>query len=104
MASLGKLFRRDMDPRCAYCERGQQINEREVACVKRGIVPAESQVGIMSSELFWPARPSSISPMNAAVASRSGKRSGSMPCAVRKTRALSEYSILSLTYRRRGLP
>ena len=42
MASLGKLFRRDMDPRCAYCERGQQINEREVACVKRGVVPAES--------------------------------------------------------------
>ena len=42
MASLGKLFRRDMDPRCAYCEKGQQINEREGACVKRGIVPAES--------------------------------------------------------------
>lgn len=41
MASLGKLFRRDMDPRCAYCEKGQQINEREVACVKRGVVPAE---------------------------------------------------------------
>ena len=29
------LFRKDMDPRCAYCQRGQQINEREVACVKR---------------------------------------------------------------------
>lgn len=42
MGSLGKLFRRDMDPRCAYCEKGQQINEREVACVKRGIVPVES--------------------------------------------------------------
>ena len=42
MASLGKLFRRDLDPRCAYCEKGQQINEREVDCVKRGIVPAES--------------------------------------------------------------
>ena len=42
MASLGKLFRRDMDPRCAYCEKGQQINEREVACVKRGVVPVES--------------------------------------------------------------
>ena len=25
------LFRKDMDPRCAYCQRGQQINEREVA-------------------------------------------------------------------------
>ena len=36
-----KLFRKDIDPRCAYCQRGQQINEREVACVKRGLVPAE---------------------------------------------------------------
>ena len=35
------LFRKDMDPRCAYCQRGQQINEREVACVKRGIVAVE---------------------------------------------------------------
>ena len=35
------LFRRDMDPRCAYCVRGQQIDERQVACVKRGVVPAE---------------------------------------------------------------
>ena len=32
------LFRKDMDPRCAYCQRGQQINDREVACVKRGVV------------------------------------------------------------------
>lgn len=36
------LFRKDMDPRCAYCRQGQQINEREVVCVKRGIVPVES--------------------------------------------------------------
>ena len=36
-----KLFRKDIDPRCAYCQRGQQLNEREVACVKRGIVPLE---------------------------------------------------------------
>lgn len=35
------LFRKDMDPRCAYCQRGAQINDREVACVKKGIVPME---------------------------------------------------------------
>ena len=35
------LFRKDIDPRCAYCRQGQQINEREVACVKRGVVPVE---------------------------------------------------------------
>ncbi len=35
------LFRKNIDPRCAYCRRGAQINEREVACVKRGIMPVE---------------------------------------------------------------
>lgn len=36
------LFRKDMEPRCAYCKKGQLINEREVACVKKGIMPMES--------------------------------------------------------------
>ncbi len=35
------LFRKNIEPRCAYCQRGSLINEREVACVKRGIVPME---------------------------------------------------------------
>ena len=39
------LFRKKMDPRCAYCARGTQINEEEVACVKKGIVPAEHHCG-----------------------------------------------------------
>ncbi len=34
------LFRKKIEPRCAYCARGCQINEDEVACVKRGIVSA----------------------------------------------------------------
>ena len=38
---MSKLFQKKIDPRCAYCQRGQQINEREVACVKKGIVKAE---------------------------------------------------------------
>ena len=33
-----KLFRKDIEPRCAYCEKGSQFSETEVACVKRGIV------------------------------------------------------------------
>ena len=36
------LCRKDIEPRCAYCCRGQGISEREVACVKRGVVPAEN--------------------------------------------------------------
>ena len=35
------LFRKDIDPRCVYCQWGQQLNEREVACVKKGVVPVE---------------------------------------------------------------
>ena len=35
------LFRKNIDPRCAYCQRGQQINDREVACVKHGIMAVE---------------------------------------------------------------
>ena len=36
------LFRKDIEPRCAYCQRGALVNEREVACLRRGIVPMES--------------------------------------------------------------
>ena len=35
------LFRKNIDPRCAYCQHGQQVNEREVACLKKGIVAVE---------------------------------------------------------------
>ena len=37
-----KLFRKNMDPRCAYCQHCQQVNDREVACVKRGVMPVEA--------------------------------------------------------------
>ncbi|MBR1780873.1 MAG: hypothetical protein IJ751_05660 [Oscillospiraceae bacterium] len=33
------LFRNNIDPRCAYCERGSDIGGGEVVCVKRGVVP-----------------------------------------------------------------
>ena len=39
------LFRKNIEPRCAYCARGSQINDEEVACVKRGIVAAEHHCG-----------------------------------------------------------
>ena len=34
------LFRKKIEPRCAYCKKGAPINEDEVACVKKGIVEA----------------------------------------------------------------
>ena len=35
------LFRKDIEPRCAYCRYGNRISELEVVCRKRGVVPAE---------------------------------------------------------------
>ena len=33
------LFRKNIDPSCAYCKHGSYINYEKVACMKRGIVP-----------------------------------------------------------------
>jgi hypothetical protein len=35
------LFRKNIDPRCAYCAKGNVIGEGEVACAKRGVVSPE---------------------------------------------------------------
>lgn len=32
------LFRKKMDPRCAYCAKGRTLDEEQVICVKKGIV------------------------------------------------------------------
>ena len=32
------LFRKNIEPRCVYCAKGNQINDREVACPKKGVV------------------------------------------------------------------
>lgn len=57
-----KLFRKNIDPRCAYCRRGQQINDREVACVKRGVVPMEDHCGAFRYDPLKrvPPRPASL--------------------------------------------
>ena len=34
------LFRKDIDPRCAYCQRGTPLEDGRVMCVKKGIVSA----------------------------------------------------------------
>ena len=34
------LFAKDMDPRCAYCQRGTPLEGGKVMCVKKGIVAA----------------------------------------------------------------
>ena len=42
------LFRKKIEPRCAYCAKGSQINDEEVACIKRGIVSADYHCGSFS--------------------------------------------------------
>ena len=39
------LFRKKIDPRCAYCAKGTRLSDEEVACVKCGIVAAEHHCG-----------------------------------------------------------
>lgn len=37
------LFRKDIEPRCAYCARGTRIDEGHVACIRRGVVAEEDK-------------------------------------------------------------
>lgn len=32
------LFRKNIEPRCAYCSHGARIDDIHIACVKRGVV------------------------------------------------------------------
>jgi hypothetical protein len=32
------LFRKDIDPRCAYCVCGRQLGHGDVGCVHKGVV------------------------------------------------------------------
>lgn len=34
------LFQKDIEPRCAYCKKGAQLEEDRVMCLKKGIVSA----------------------------------------------------------------
>ena len=37
------LFRKDIEPRCAYCTQEVRNTETQEACVNRGIVAAETR-------------------------------------------------------------
>ncbi len=32
------LFTKDIEPRCAYCERGTHLEEGSILCIKKGVV------------------------------------------------------------------
>lgn len=37
-----RLFQRHIEPRCTYCQFGQQIPEGPIACAKRGMMAPDS--------------------------------------------------------------
>ncbi|MGN1003890.1 MAG: hypothetical protein ACI4O5_03560 [Oscillospiraceae bacterium] len=34
------LFAKKIEPRCVYCKRGAALDEEQVICLKKGVVPA----------------------------------------------------------------
>ena len=32
------LFQKNIEPRCAYCQRGTQLDEEKVLCARKGVV------------------------------------------------------------------
>lgn len=32
------LFQKKIEPRCAYCQRGTELDEEKILCAKRGVV------------------------------------------------------------------
>ena len=32
------LFQKKIEPRCAYCQRGTQLDEEKILCAKKGVV------------------------------------------------------------------
>lgn len=37
------LFRRKIERRCAYCLHGTKLDDRQILCTKRGVMPVEGQ-------------------------------------------------------------
>ena len=35
------VFRKDIEPRCAYCSRANVLDDHNMSCSKRGIVPLD---------------------------------------------------------------
>ena len=37
------LFRKKIERRCYYCQRCTKLNDEQVLCTKRGVMPADGQ-------------------------------------------------------------
>ena len=39
------LFRKKIEPRCAYCAKGRTLDDEQVICYKKGVVAPEDHCG-----------------------------------------------------------
>ena len=39
------LFKKKIEPRCAYCARGAELEEGHILCIKKGVVSPGSHCG-----------------------------------------------------------
>ena len=46
------LFRKEIEPRCAYCQHGTDIGEESVACLKKGVMDSGSHCGSFRYDPF----------------------------------------------------
>ena len=48
-----KLFRTNIEKRCAYCAFGSRVNEREVVCTRKGVVDAAGHCVRFAYDPLW---------------------------------------------------
>ena len=46
------LFRKDIEPRCAYCQHGTDIGDDAVVCLKKGVMQAGGHCGSFRYDPF----------------------------------------------------
>ena len=58
------LFRKKIDPRCAYCANGSAVSEREVACSRKGVMDSADSCRHFRYDPLRrvPPRPASLDP------------------------------------------
>ena len=57
------LFRKDIEPRCAYCARGRELDPGQIVCPKKGVMSAGSYCGAFRYDPLKrvPPRPAKLS-------------------------------------------
>lgn len=56
------LFRKNIEPRCAYCQHGTDLGDGSVACLKKGVIDGGSRCGSFRYDPFKRTPPPQASP------------------------------------------